>query len=264
MGSATREALVESRAALAAADGVDLATAQDLLAAGRTLGRSTHLLALVADPSMEAGEKKSLVERVFGSLIGSTALSLLISIAESRWSSSEQLLAGIEELGLRAAAISAPADADIEGELFAFGTAVRSNAELELALSSKLGDDASKAALVEKLLGATASTQTIAIASQLVQQPRGRRIGELLASAAAIIADESGLAVATVTAATPLGEAQIKRLSDRLGEAYGRSVKVNEVIDPTLIGGLRVQIGDDVIDGSIATRLNELRLKLVG
>jgi F0F1-type ATP synthase delta subunit len=48
-----------------------------------------------------------------------------------------------------------------------------------------------------------------------------------------------------------------------LSKSAGRDLQLNLVIDPSIIGGLRVQIGDDVIDGSVATRLTELRLQLV-
>ena len=95
-----------------------------------------------------------------------------------------------------------------------------------------------------------------------MQQPRGRRIGELIRTAAAIVADEAGLAVATVITAAPISDAQLERLRAGLSATYGRDLQLNQVIDPAIIGGIRVQIGDDVIDGSVSTRINDLRLRL--
>ena len=146
--------------------------------------------------------------------------------------------------------------------LFAFGNAVSSDAQLELAVGSKLGSDEAKAALVERLLGAKTTPQTLAIVSHLVQQPRGRRIAELLRNAMAIVADEAGLAVATVTTAAPITPEQLTRLSAALSASYGRGLRINHEIDPALVGGVRVQLGDEIIDGSVASRLNELRLQL--
>jgi F-type H+-transporting ATPase subunit delta len=70
--------------------------------------------------------------------------------------------------------------------------------------------------------------------------------------------------VATVSSARPLAAAQLERLEKGLAAQYGRALRLNQVVDPAVIGGLRVQVGDDVIDGSIASRLGELRLQLAG
>jgi F-type H+-transporting ATPase subunit delta len=140
---------------------------------------------------------------------------------------------------------------------------VSSDAQLELALGSKLGSDEAKSALVTSLLG-KASPQTVAIVRQLVLQPRGRRIGELLRNAASIVADQAGESIATVTSATPIGTAQLARLQKGLAASFGRDLAINLVVDPTIIGGLRVQVGDDVIDGTVARKLAELRLQMAG
>jgi F-type H+-transporting ATPase subunit delta len=253
-----------SRAALTALGSqTSLAAGEELFAAGRVIGESAQLRAALADPSAASAAKGAVVEKVFSSL-GASARQLLVVVAENRWSSEDDLLAGIEELGLRVVAETATAATPIEAELFAFGTAVSSNADLELAVGSRLGSSASKAALIETLIGTKVSAQTVAIVSHLVQQPRGRRIAELLRTAARIVADQAGLSIATVTTASPLSVAQLERLGKGLAQSYGRELRINQVVDASVIGGVRVQIGDDVIDGSIASRLNELRLQLAG
>lgn len=264
MGSATREALASSKKALSDLGTVSLTTAAELFAAGRLIGGSGQLRSLLADPSAERSVKASVVDRVFGSRLGAQAVSLLKDIAGARWSSADDLLGGIEELGLRAAAVSAGPDARLEAQLFAFGQFVASDSELELALGSKLGAQDAKSALVEKLLNGKGSPEAVEIVKHLVLQPRGRRIGELLRHAASVVADQNGFIVATVTGAVPLGHAQLERLEKGLAAQYGRAVRLNQVVDPAVIGGLRVQVGDDVIDGSIASRLGELRLQLAG
>ncbi|GAB3123763.1 F0F1 ATP synthase subunit delta [Glaciibacter psychrotolerans] len=265
MGSATREALASSRAALAALDGtIDLATGESLFGAGRAIGNSSQLLSALADPSADAAAKTTLIARVFSAAVTPNALELLQAIASERWSNHGDLLAGIEELGLRATALSGPGDGTIEGELFSFGTTVSSDAELELALASKLGRADAKTGLVDALLTGKVTAQTLVIVRHLVQQPRGRRIGELLRHAASIVADQAGTQIANVTSATALSPAQLDRLKKSLAERYGRALTLNQIVDSSVVGGLRVQIGDDVIDGSIATRLADLRLQLAG
>ncbi|WP_431247024.1 F0F1 ATP synthase subunit delta [Leifsonia xyli] len=263
MGSATREALARSVSALAdQGSKADLATAEDLFAAGRVVADSAQLRAVLGDPTADPQGKAALVQRVFASL-SAPAVELLGVIAAQRWSTHDDLLAAIEEVGIRAIAASTPPDVDIVAQLFAFGGAVTSDAQLELALRSKLATSESKVALVERLLDGRASTETVAIVRQLVEQPRGRSIRESLRAAGRIVASQHGQTIATVYAATPLPAAQAERLRSVLSATYG-DLRINQVVDPSIIGGLRVQIGDDVIDGSIASRLAELRLQLAG
>jgi F-type H+-transporting ATPase subunit delta len=261
MGSATREALASAKRALEGVSAKDaLTAATQLFEAGRVIGESAQLRAALADPAADAAAKQSVIGALFSGL-GAPAKSLLTGIAGSRWSTQDDLLAGIEEIGIRAAAVSAGKGVSLEDELFSFGAAVSSDAELELAVGSKLGSPAAKAALVRSLLK-KASPQTLAIVEHLVQQPRGRRIGELVRSAASIVADQAGLSVATVVSAVPLSAAQLDRLRAGLAKQHGRDLRINQVVDPSIIGGLRVQIGDDVIDGSVSTRLTDLRIRL--
>lgn len=263
MGSATRSALSVTLAALGSGASASPALADELLSAGRVIGGSAQLRSMLTDPGISAEAKRSAVERLFGPRYSAQTVSLLSAAASSRWSSADDFLAGIEELGIRAAAGSAPAGVSLTDELFAFETAVRSNAELELAMSSTLGDSQPKVTLVRRLL-ADASPQTRAIVEHLVQQPRGRRIRELLRSAAQLVADQNGLAIATVRTAAPLSTDQLTRLANALSGKYGENLSLNQVIDPDLIGGLRIAVGDTIIDGSVATRLADLRLSLVG
>ncbi|GAB3617838.1 F0F1 ATP synthase subunit delta [Okibacterium endophyticum] len=263
MGSATREALASSTKALEALGAVGLETAVGLFEAGRVVGDSAQLRALIADPAADPDGKTAVVERVFGAQLDPSALTVLTAVARERWSNHDELLAGIEELGLRAAARSAK-PAAIDAELLSFARAVASDADLELAIGSKLGQTSSKVSLVEKLLSGKATGQTLEIVKHLVQQPRDRRIGELLRNAARIVADELGYTVATVTSASPISDAQLKRLEQTLAATYGRALRISQVTDPQLVGGLRVQVADDVFDGSIQSRLAELKLQLAG
>ena len=261
MGSATRESVSAAIAVLTAQSSLDLATGQQLLSASQTVEGSSHLRAALADDAAEASDRVSIVRALFGKYT-KPAQAVLESLASGRWSSADDLVGAIEQLGIRAVAGAAPASVTINDELFAFLTAVTSNADLELALGSKLGSAASRVAVVNRLLADKASAHTLAIVTALIAQPRGRRIAELIRSASAIVAEQSGSTVATVTVAAPLSAAQRERLEKSLSGQYGRTIRINEAVDQSILGGMRVHIGDEIIDGTIASRITDLRLRL--
>lgn len=258
MGSATREALGVASATLDAMGATDFATGEQLLAAALVVDGSPALKAALADDTAALSGRASIVGAVFGSYT-SGAQAVLTSLASQRWSSEADLVASIERLGIRALAASAPKSVSIDDELFAFSTAVGSDPDLELALGSRLGASQGKIALVAKLLVGKASEQTVAILSALVARPDGRRIAGLIRYAAVIVAEESSRMIATVTVAAPLSAEQSARLAQALSTRHNRTIHINELIDPNIIGGMRVQVGDEVTDGSIASRLADLR-----
>jgi len=263
MGSATTQALAASIKTLAAAKDVTLDTARELFAAAHAVSASSQLSGALADPSAPAAARQNVVAAVFGGF-SAGAQGVLKTVVAERWSNAGELVEGIEELAIRAAAI-AETDTDIEGEFFGFSRVIAANPELELALGSRVGGEDAKSALVERLLaeGSTSAATTLIITS-LVREPRGRRVRRLLNRAMSVVSSQRGRVVATVYTAADLTDAQRARLSDSLSRRYDGQVSLNVVIDPAVVGGLRVQVADDVIDGSISARLADLRQKLAG
>jgi F-type H+-transporting ATPase subunit delta len=262
MGSATTQALAASNAALDAASGVDIDVAGELFAAARALADAPALSGALADWGASADARAKVVADVFAPLKPVTR-EVLSTVATQRWSSASDLVDAVEEVAIRAAA-GAERDVDVETELFQFGRVVAGDARLELALGSRLGDASEKGRLVESLLASRASAATTLIVSSVVQRPRERRVRELLARAERIVAASRGRKVARVSSAVPLSPAQTERLAKLLSAKYDSEVSVNTVIDPGVVGGVRVQIADDVIDASVSTRLNDLRQRLAG
>lgn len=262
MGSATVQSLATVDAALAAASGVDLDVADELFAAARALADTSQLSGALADQGASKTARAKIAADVFAPLRPVTR-DVLATVAVQRWSTADDLIDAVEELAIRAAAIAAP-DVDIEGELFAFGRTISRDPQLELALGSRLGDAGAKGRLVWQLLTGRASEAATLVASAVVQRPRERRVRELLARAQRLTAAQRGDTVATVTTAVPLSAAQRDRLAVWLSTKYTSAISVNTVVDPTLIGGLRVKVADDVIDATIASRLADLRQRLAG
>ncbi|MDE0547222.1 F0F1 ATP synthase subunit delta [Microbacterium sp. C7(2022)] len=263
MGSATTQARESLTSALRATSSITLDVAGELFSVARTIGESSQLSGALADSAATASARQGVVAAVFGGSVSATTVGLVDSAVAQRWSSASDLVDGIEELAVRAAAIAEPG-ADVESELFQFSRTVAANPELELALGSRLGEASAKGALIERLLSGPASAATTTIVSALVRAPRERRVRQLLSRASQIVADQRGRTVATVVSAVPLQSAQADRLVAALSARYGTDVTLNTVVDPTVVGGLRVQIADDVIDASVSARLADLRQRLAG
>ncbi len=262
MGSATESARAALRAA-SPADSGDLATAAALLEAARVLAESSQLRSALADATAPASAREAVVRAVFGGVADAAAVDLIVAAAAQRWSAAADLVDGVEELGIRVASAAAP-DVDLERELFQIARTVAANPDLELALGSRIGSSAAKAELVQSLLQGRASEAAVVVVSALIRSSRGRRVRQLLSRATEIVADQRGRTVATVTSAVALTAAQRERLMATLSARYGADISVNTVVDPALVGGLRVQVADDLIDASVAGRIAELRQRLAG
>lgn len=259
MGSATSQARAGIDEAVQAQPQAGLQDARDLFRASRALERSPQVLSSLGDPVSTPDSRAALAQRVLGQL-GGAAISIVAHLARQRWSEPDDLLAAIDEAAVRVA-VRSTGD-DVAGEIASFGRIVAADPQLELALGGLQGSVDEKAELVRRLLSGRSSETTLTILDHLVRAPRGRRIGQRLRSAATQVAAAAGRSLATVTTAREIPAAQLDRLRAGLERQYGRTLQVQQVVDPAVLGGLRVSIGDDVIDGTVRSKLTDLRLSL--
>ena len=262
MGAQTSHSLERAREILTR-HGASLPLAQQLFAAGLGLAGSGSLAHALTDSSAEPKAIQDLAEAAFSAL-SKDARSVIGELVELRWSHPNDVGAALEELAIRSCAQSAGTSKDVVGELLEISEIVHSTAELELGLGSKRATPAARAALVSAVFGGKVSPEAEAIVRHLVADPRGRRIGAMLQRGAEIVADQHGEGLAIVTVAKPLSASQRKTISSMLVERFGRAHYIAQQIDDSLVGGARIRVGDNVIDGSISQRLNDLRNALAG
>jgi F-type H+-transporting ATPase subunit delta len=151
----------------------------------------------------------------------------------------------------------------LENELFAFGRLVADNPELRDALSDPARSAKDKRALVASLLGGKVCGATLRLAERAVSGVH-LTVARAVDEYSRVAAESRDRLVALVRAATPLDDAGRQRLAGVLAGQYDRPVHLNVVVDPAVIGGIRVEIGDQVIDGTIASRLDDARRRLAG
>ncbi|WP_406342443.1 F0F1 ATP synthase subunit delta [Streptomyces sp. NBC_00648] len=271
MNGASREALAAARERLDALmdnTSVDAAKlAGELAAVTALLDREVSLRRVLTDPSQPAEAKAELAGRLLGGQVGGESADLVSGMVRSRWSQSRDLVDALEELANTAdltAAQKAGALDDVEDELFRFGRIVSSSTDLRSALTNRAATTAAKGELLRSLLGGKANAATERLITRLVTKPRGRSLEAGLDSLSKLAAERRDRMVAVVTSAVPLTDVQKQRLGAALAKVYGRQMHLNLDVDPTVLGGISVRVGDEVIDGTIVQRLDEASRRLAG
>jgi F-type H+-transporting ATPase subunit delta len=150
----------------------------------------------------------------------------------------------------------------VEDELYAFGKALEQHTELRESLTDAALPAENKKAVVGELLGDRANPVTLSLLGFVIDAGRARALPKIVDELARMAAEERQHALAEVRSAVDLSAAQRERLASALSRATGRQVDVKVVVDPTVVGGVVARVGDEVFDGSIASRLEDAKQAL--
>jgi F-type H+-transporting ATPase subunit delta len=241
--------------------------ADELFAVTAVLDGSASLRRALADPSRPADDKQGLARALFGSKVGESTTGVVAEVAGQRWAAERDLTDTLEGLAVQALLADAEQHGRIdrvEDELFRFERIVAGDPALRDTLSSRNTDGRGKVTLVYHLLEGKVAPETMRLAQQAVREPRGRRLDRVLEAYLALAATRRDELTARVTVAAPITEQQQARLRSALEAHYHKSVSLQLVLDPTVMGGIRVQVGDEVVDGTVLRRLEEARRHVTG
>ena len=238
-----------------------------LFSVAALLDDQPSLRAALTDPARSGEDKAALVQSLFGGKAPEQVIDLLSGMVRSRWSSARDLAHAVARLGVEAVLVSAQRHDrldEVQDELFRFARTVASSPDLRLALTDRSLPADRKSDLLTELLREKTTIEAARLIVHAVTEPRGLSLETTLERLADAAAARRERQVATVTAAVPLTEAQRERLSRALAAQLGYDVQLNVVIDPNVVGGLRVALGDEVIDGTLATRLDDAQRRIAG
>jgi F-type H+-transporting ATPase subunit delta len=256
------EALVRQQPAAGRA-----AVGDALIAVTALLDSNAGLRRALTDPSREGSDKAALVSRLLDGQVPPEVVDLVAGLARSRWSRARDVADALEQLATSSVLAAAQANDrldTVEDELFRFGRTVYGAPALRDALTDRSIAGERKAALVEDLLRGKVTDETLRLARQAVLAPRGGRLDATLEEYGRIAAERREQRVAHVVVASPLDESQRDRLAAALSRQQGHPVHLNVDVDPDVLGGMRVEIGDEVLDGTVARRLEDARRALAG
>lgn len=235
---------------------------EELFASLSSIEGNATLRRALTDPSRDGGAKSELVRRLFGGKVTDQVVHVVATLAGQRWADERDFTDALENLAVTAVIDRAERRGklqDVEDELFRFERIVAGNPQLRDALTNRQGNPQGKADIVARLLDGKAAVETVRLAQQAVRVPRGRRLDTVLESYLRLAADKRGQLTAVVTSAAPLSEDETRRLAEALAGIYGHPIQIQPIVDPAVVGGLRVAIGDEVIDGTIARKLEGAR-----
>jgi F-type H+-transporting ATPase subunit delta len=256
------------RGVLERLEGRDGAQAQDvsdgLFAVAGVLDTAPSLRRALTDPSSQESGRSGLVGALFGSQLPGPALEVLQDLVAQPWHSAVDLRAAVEVVATTAAMDAAEHSGaldDVEDELFRFGRLLEREPELRSALTDQGLPADRKAGLVTSLLG-DATPTTRQLLGLAVSRPSDRSLEGRLEELERLAAARRKRVVADVRVAAPLDDAQTTRLGASLSRIYGRQVHLQVEVDPSVLGGVEVRVGDEVLDGTVARRLDDVRRRL--
>jgi F-type H+-transporting ATPase subunit delta len=263
---ATSAATSELLKAAATMDDSSLTTiASDLAGVAAVLADNPALRRMLTETTAQSDAKVALARKLFEGRIQAPSLSLVTLVAGERWNSGLDLVDGLRRLSRTASFLKAERAREldtVEEEIFRFGRILDANPELSLVLDDPATSADDRVAIVTRLLDGKAHALTVGLLSGLAQDLGGRTFAHGVAELVEQAAQRRDKIVAIATAAAPLTDAEFTRLQAALTGVYSRQVVVHVIVDPTIAGGLRVRVGDEVIDGSISGRMATIRAKL--
>jgi F-type H+-transporting ATPase subunit delta len=276
MHASSRAAMEASREALRAQTGGALSRnrgdalltlADELFAVAHLLDDQRSLRRALSDASVRPDDRAGLVRRLFSAKVGASTLEVLQTVARQRWSRPLDLVEATETLAIEAALDAAEARGEldsVEDELFRFSRIVAADDDLARILGDRSAPAAGKAALLDRLLTGKVSPVTERLVRNSLTSSHVHNAENEIERLSTLAARRRGRSVAHVVSAVVLTATQERRLVATLERLYGRTMGLQVQVDPAVLGGLVIRVDDEVIDGSIAHRLEAAGRRLAG
>ncbi|BBY25222.1 F0F1 ATP synthase subunit B/delta [Mycobacterium stomatepiae] len=233
----------------------------ELVSVGQLLGREAVVTRYLTVPAEDASPRVRLIERLVSGKVGDATLEVLRSAVSERWSANADLVAAIEHVSRQALLEVAERDGkvdEVEDQLFRFSRVLDVQPRLAILLGDYVVPAEQRVALLRKVLdGASGQVNPIVVSllTQTIELLSGQSAEEAIQFLAEVAVARRGEVIASVSAAADLSDAQRTRLAEVLSRIYGHPVTVHLQVDAELLGGLLIAVADEVIDGTLSSRL---------
>ncbi|MBW3083227.1 F0F1 ATP synthase subunit delta [Bifidobacterium phasiani] len=235
----------------------------ELFSVTNVLDNNIRLERALTDPSRPVEDKVALLDRLIGGQSHEMTMEILTDLVGRKWSRVSDIANAVEDFGVDGMMYYADAtDATLQVSI--------ELAELHSALlnlpvvRSGLGDpkvpSQARVELARRLLeGRGLNKVTYRLAEHAACNPRNRRYLTTIQWLINKFSRHMGESMVTVTTAAPLTQEQIEKLIALYTRKLGRPVHINSVVDPSVIGGMRIQHGDEVTDNTVVAQLQQLQ-----
>lgn len=245
----------------------DCATLSDeLFHIWSSLDSSIGLRRALTDPARDAASKSELIANLFGKVLSAKALEIFSKAVSLRWSNPAQLADAIEQIAVEAEAAVANVDDKLDlvlSEIFNFSKIILENPELRLALINRADSVERKQELLKSIFGQKFTSSSQRLLSKSVEGRGNRGIEKSISAYSNALTARRNRVNAHIKSSIALSDGQAKKLADSLTKKIGQPVHLNIEIDPSVLGGISIRFGDEVIDGTISNRLAEASRALV-
>lgn len=276
MRASSRQALEQGKAVLARQTGMTAQTcydwADDLFALSDLVQGSSRIALALTDPARSLEDRVRLLQALAENLseVALTTVEGALSAAPS----AQELPTVIESLGEYAVQCGAQTEdkaIEIADEIFALERFVRANQQVRSALSDRNREPKYRVRLLQELFGTSLSRPATTLALRAVSAvSRDSKLEDSVSLTGNLrhmrrdLAAAGDTLVATVQVATPLADAQAERLRDILSRRYQKNIHLQVSVEPSVLGGMKVRVGSQIFDGSLATIIQETKQKLAG
>lgn len=238
----------------------------ELFTITKVLDDSVQLERALTDPSRPVADKVAVLKELLGDNAHPMTMEIMTDLVSRRWSRARDIANAVEDFGVDAMMYYADAtDATLQVsiELSELHSALLNLPVVRAKLYDYQATSEARVKLFREVFsGKTLNKVTMRLAEHATCNLRRRRYLETIQWLINKFSRHMGESMVTVTTATPLKKEQIKRLVEVYSAKVGRQVHINSVVDPTVLGGMRIQVGDEVTDNTVVAQLQNLHRKV--
>lgn len=238
----------------------------ELFTITKVLDDSIQLERALTDPSRPVADKVAVLTELLGDNVHPMTMEIMTDLVSRHWSRARDIANAVEDFGVDAMMYYADATGatlQVSVELSELHSALLNLPVVRAKLYDYQATSEARVKLFREVFsGKTLNKVTMRLAEHATCNLRRRRYLETIQWLVNKFSRHMGESMVTVTTATPLKKEQIKRLVEVYSAKVGRQVHINSVVDPTVLGGMRIQVGDEVTDNTVVAQLQNLHRKV--